>query len=693
MLTRLASILSVSLLLAETLPAQPLDRTWQFGGRAGASWEASSGLNILVDAEAAPGSLQPLELRPDVNIAPLVFSRHPYAYYAEPFDPLWEDGMPRIFRGPGNHHGPGEVTPFSSRVDGDMNTFVAFRRYRKMHGEFYTLDFGGPLPLERFVVQMPSPELVDLTGEPLVNYVAENGELSASLTGPTILRDLREGSADYRPMDKVLGRIDQNLVAPIVIDFARAYYRYLRWRVFPDWISERGYHTVEKYGYAEFEVFGRGFAAESRLRTKVVDLGRPAMVGKVHLGVSRWRRVGARWVDVADPEGDGPDRVWDGGVLEETSQADARVSARLKTGTTPESLRYFTWNDFSGLEAIDRDAWVALEARQQHDPEFVGFRGPVADDRDNWTPWSGPVRESGARVALTGGRYLQVQVAFESAKPTDVARLDSLSIELIPLLSPTLVAEVGTLEDPESGALAEIPLGVPAELIYAIRADFNGERSQGFEAVRITTPSTPEFVQLAMGSPQEETAVAPEEVRVDTDGLTLFLPHAVDRDQRLLIRLRTSLYTLSEKLVGEVFNRDNTELRQRIDEGDATDLIGTNQLVVVARDAISVVFGDLQISPRVFSPNGDGRNDRARVSYSLFGVTDGVVEVAFYNLSGEAVRRISVAGQRAGLNSPVEWDGRDEGGATVPPGLYLCQVETNTSRGRSSRAAAIAVAY
>ena len=43
-------------------------------GGSGDTWSEVSSLNVLMDAAA--GGLQPLELRPDVNIVPVIFGAH-----------------------------------------------------------------------------------------------------------------------------------------------------------------------------------------------------------------------------------------------------------------------------------------------------------------------------------------------------------------------------------------------------------------------------------------------------------------------------------------------------------------------------------------------------------------------------------------------------------------------------------------
>ena len=82
-----------------------------------------------------------------------------------------------------------------------------------------------------------------------------------------------------------------------------------------------------------------------------------------------------------------------------------------------------------------------------------------------------------------------------------------------------------------------------------------------------------------------------------------------------------------------------------------------------------------------------------RITYTLFGLFVSEVEIAFFDLAGSRVKRLRAFGQTAGVNPPVLWDGRDEAGRTLPPGIYVCLVKTETSRGRDALAQTVAVTY
>ena len=418
---------------------------------------------------------------------------------------------------------------------------------------------------------------------------------------------------------------------------------------------------VERLVYAEFEAYGRGFAGEPRYRTQVVDLGRPATLARVLFHTSKWRRAG---------------------TLLEAPDAAAEIRIRFRTGTDADPRTYYTFNDQGGLEEMDRSEWRALRARPTpYAPEFVGWQGPITEDRENWTPWSGPVTESGTRLEMPSNQFFQVQIEFSSGRPTDMTRLDSLSIEVQSLLVPTLIGEVALAGDPLSPNLAQVTLGKPTALTYAVCAKFATAGHVGFDAVRIATPARPEFLQLLMGSPSE--VVSPDSFTTDPTGLTVYLPRRVDADIEAQIELRTTLYTLSTQLRGEVFNRTESEKRQRIEAGDATDRIRSNRLQVVAEGSdLKGVIDQLELQPLTVTPNGDGINDRMEIIYSLVGVVDTDVEISFFTLSGVRVDDIELHGQRAGPQR-VEWTGTDAAGQRLDPGSYLCQVSSRTGRDAS----------
>jgi hypothetical protein len=634
---------------------------WTFGGGGGHPWQDYEALNVMVDGSTMEGAIQPRELRPDENLLPQL---KPWYYWQFPLDATYIPRQPRIWRGRST------VLPLDPPViyvDGDPTTFTWATDYNKMWDEFYTIDAGALIPVEQFVFY--PPEGTDQFGEPWANYAPGKFELTASVGEQGILEEKGGG---YYPLDILLGRVEQNLNPRMEIRFPLRYLRFLRLRIFPDSKNLYGQDIIKKLAVAEMELYGRGMAPEMIYQSKVVDLGRSVIFGRVLFGVSTWRREDGQ--TVAAPE------------------APAEVRVQIKAGTDDTPLSYFTYTDQGELREVTRSDYENLRPRlTDFDPAFVGWRGPVAEDRRNWSPWSVPLRRSGGRPGLSSGRFFQVRVELTTTSQWEFMRLDSLSVEVFSLLADRVVGEVAIAGEPIASGLPQVPIGEVVDFTYDIRAEFGSDGQGGFDAIRIFTPSRAIFRRLEMGNPP--SLVEPDSLRSDADGLIVYLPRRINTDASLRIKLGTTLYVVSTKLEGEVFDRRESTIRQQIEEGNATEEVGTNRLQVLASgSSLEGVIGDVAILPQLITPNQDGRNDQALIAYTLFGVLEANVEVGFYTVAGEQVRRIVFKGQRPGRYG-VEWEGVDDAGRSVAPGLYLCRIVAKTDRGTFEVIEPISVIY
>ena len=384
-----AGLLYAGLALAPSAWAQEEER-WVFGGDGDETWLAHVDLNVMADDFTDPGMLRPRILKPDENLLPRLFEVATWHYYKYPFDPYFVDGMPRIWA---RHRAGGYYTEQAfTYIDGDRNTFwwqLGFGSPGdKMNHEFWTFDLGTLVPLERFQVQTPPDSVIHRSGEPFTHFIPRSGELSGADDEERIRLELPGQQNDcflenkyicstsYRPLEFLLGEISENVTDPIVVRFPTQYLRYLRWRTFPDGVATSAgvgsWPFVAKLAYAEFEVYGRGAAAVARYTTKAIDLGRPATLGKIELGVSRWR-LDENLQPVPAPD------------------ADAGMGVRVRTGTTDDYRRYHTLNDQLELVVVDREEYDRLQVQSSHGAVvFVGSQGPITDDFDNWSPWSRP---------------------------------------------------------------------------------------------------------------------------------------------------------------------------------------------------------------------------------------------------------------------------------------------------------------
>ncbi len=99
------------------------------------------------------------------------------------------------------------------------------------------------------------------------------------------------------------------------------------------------------------------------------------------------------------------------------------------------------------------------------------------------------------------------------------------------------------------------------------------------------------------------------------------------------------------------------------------------------------LIGNLSITPRIITPNGDGANDEMTISFSIFKVNK-PAKVTIYDLRGEMIKELEPAS-----GNPYVWDGRDSSGERVAPGIYVCQIHVDADAGDNTATRTVGVAY
>ena len=144
---------------------------------------------------------------------------------------------------------------------------------------------------------------------------------------------------------------------------------------------------------------------------------------------------------------------------------------------------------------------------------------------------------------------------------------------------------------------------------------------------------------------------------------------------------------------------DGEGIWQRVDPGEAVETVGSNRLLVVGQPQSRSIFADLVVEPAVLTPNGDGVNDEVALRFSVVLVEGSQrVEATIYDLQGRLVRQLTEQRDFASGIYEMGWDGRNEQGTLVPPGVYAMhlRLDANTSGaelGQEKLVRTLAVAY
>jgi hypothetical protein len=81
----------------------------------------------------------------------------------------------------------------------------------------------------------------------------------------------------------------------------------------------------------------------------------------------------------------------------------------------------------------------------------------------------------------------------------------------------------------------------------------------------------------------------------------------------------------------------------------------------------------LAVWPRVITPDGDGVDDRAYISYEV-PFLSATVSLRVFTSSGVEVATV-MAGKKAPGEGSLLWDGRGQDGTVLPTGLYILLLE------------------
>ncbi len=435
----------------------------------------------------------------------------------------------------------------------------------------------------------------------------------------------------------------------------------------------------------------------------------------------------------------------------------SQILVRTRTGSDSTPLTYWRRNvertsDPERSESLadpsqllDREEYLDLSPNLEATPPVVWDKGEITDDLGQWSPWSAPYRSghlpAGEPILSPGPRrYIQFSVEFRNQAIDATKVIEQLSIEyLSPPIADDLIAEIFPRE---VEAFEAVPF------TYAVRALMDIPGVKGFDRLEISTPTRVlgiDRIQILDGTP-EENVLLEAEINADitpgdspqvvlADGTRHPVPYtavsaagdsfgvesvsdqgfavrfpAVERPstggQRLVkidFRSRVLLYSTVFRGAAGFAAEEGTV--QRITPGNASYLgegdLPTASGITVLSPSItrSSLVGAISLEPNPFTPNGDGINDALEVAYDITAITQAAeVSIILFDLSGRRVRQLYQSSDLSGHYDPgsqplLSWDGRDDHGSPVPPGIYILRASVEGDARTSEQVRTVTVAY
>ena len=312
----------------------------------------------------------------------------------------------------------------------------------------------------------------------------------------------------------------------------------------------------------------------------------------------------------------------------------------------------------------------------------VNLKGDIVTEEimgSDASAWSEPYLVSGSRITSPSPRdFVQIRATLVSDRPETAATLESLRLNYTNPLADRFLGEV-TPARIES-------LAVERSFSLYVRPDF-GRSNPGFDGFLLTAPdgmSLDRFSRIFAGPEQElitegdlSEYVIADAVQLDTaeDSLLVSFPLIESEAEIEVLRLDFTGRLFSVGGQVQAFAQfagdgDAETVWQQVDGGDAAEGVDSNSLLVVGVQKRRQLMTAFDV-PAVFTPNGDGVNDELVLRFAVVLVgASRAVEVSVFDLSGRLVRTLRQQEAVGAGEYAMEWDGEDEAGHRVPPGVY-----------------------
>ena len=337
--------------------------------------------------------------------------------------------------------------------------------------------------------------------------------------------------------------------------------------------------------------------------------------------------------------------------------AGTQIEIRSQTGNTFElQKKYFHKN---GTE-LDSARFAKLPKSVRGRIDTLKLKGP------DWSGWSQPYDfPAEAFLSPTPRQFLQLQIQLANDDPQLTPILRSLTLEFDdPLVSGGIAARI---------LPREVGLDSLQRFTYLLQPT-SARNDQGFDEVFIEVPGDVQEVGVRVGG----QSVQPGEVELMDGLLRVGLPERVREDSvevQFTVQITTNA-TLFEAWVGD----SQQNVRQGVEPLEPRSMI-----VFVPDVAGGSLLRNVQVTP-VVTPNGDGVNDEAQINFIVVQVASNP-NVEIYALTGSHLRTLDQ--DAAGF----AWDGRDDAGAVLPPGVYICRIRMKADSGDQSVYRIISLAY
>ena len=527
-----------------------------------------------------------------------------------------------------------------------------------------------------------------------------------------------------------------NVEDTIAVAFSpQAYMRYARF----------DFQTPLDYDLAEMEFLVDGFVSEAVYTSNALPLP-PATLGRIFwderkIGDPNRSRAIVRVQTGVNPEPDVLFRVNNFEREVEWKEEGAIITdQRLGSKTFGQELDL---NDPQlNLEARELFSAALPEDRQRVRLTRAEYKVLPGNERRHVEPdlefWSGvQLANNGQLINAPSGRpFIQIEVEFLSQDPKAATIIRNLRFEYsAPQITDQVFGEIAPAVDVIAGRDTSFVLVLNAGL---------GAENNGINRLQVFTPARAEaiegvevdlgdgkFLNLERAGGEGEIGDGQfRELYVADDQFVVGFPtigpteDGQVRNALVKVRFQGRVIDFRTNFAANVFLDTlgaETERRftssgilalggrldtlaiflpQRVEDNDVVDFAATDRLS--DRNSLAVIADisaqsenlvtNFKIAPNPFTPNGDDVNDEVVVTFDVQRLlTPKPVHLEIFTLNGRRLRFIERHLSSGGYSQ--QWDGRDDAGQVVPPGLYMLRIATEADRAGEPQTRIVSVAY
>ena len=305
-----------------------------------------------------------------------------------------------------------------------------------------------------------------------------------------------------------------------------------------------------------------------------------------------------------------------------------------------------------------------------------------------WGNWSEAKSVTNSQFDVFEPRqYIQYQINLVTNNLLS-PKIDDIKINYD---SNNVVSNVSTLINPQY-----VPILKEAKFTLSIDAQFK-TNDYGFDSLIIATPSPSTLNSvLVNGTPASilSSGTAKE--------LRVYFPSTIKTSSKIDINITTTPFLNINPFIVKAVSKNVVNNYQQLDSPIKNGVQGWS---IVTTGVPDQLIANSKVEPNPFTPNGDGINDVTKITFflgnigepkELIGSQARNLRIKIFDLTGRLIKNLidqnSASAAYVAENSIV-WDGRDENGKMVRPGVYIYQIFVDSDNGGEYLSKTVVVSY